>query len=43
MKIVLMGDFNEEYGADPEGMIEIATICSLVDVFSPPARYLPVC
>jgi endonuclease/exonuclease/phosphatase family metal-dependent hydrolase len=33
MKIVLMGDFNEEYGADPEGMIEIATVCSLVDVF----------
>jgi hypothetical protein len=28
-----MGDFNEEYGADPEGMIEIATVCSLVDVF----------
>jgi hypothetical protein len=32
-EIVLMGVFNEEYGADPEGMIEIATVCSLVDVF----------
>jgi hypothetical protein len=32
-EIVLMGDFNEEYFADPEGMIEIATVCSLADIF----------
>jgi endonuclease/exonuclease/phosphatase family metal-dependent hydrolase len=32
-EIVLMGDLNEEYGADPEGMIEISTVCSLVDIF----------
>jgi endonuclease/exonuclease/phosphatase family metal-dependent hydrolase len=32
-EIILMGDFNEEYGADPEGMIEIARFCSLVDIF----------
>jgi endonuclease/exonuclease/phosphatase family metal-dependent hydrolase len=30
--IVLMGDFNEEYGSDPDGMVHIATICNLQDV-----------
>jgi hypothetical protein len=27
-----MGDFNEEYGSDPDGMVHLATICNLQDV-----------
>ena len=31
--IILMGDFNEAYGADPSGLMHIASTCALVDVF----------
>jgi exonuclease III len=31
-EIILMGDFNEEYGSDSTGLSHIASTCSLVDV-----------
>ena len=43
--ILLTGDFNEEFGADPDGMAKLATTCQLVDIMSsrnsskPPATY----
>jgi hypothetical protein len=29
---ILMGDFNEVYGSDPDGLLHIANTCSLIDI-----------
>jgi hypothetical protein len=43
--ILLVGDFNEAFGSDVEGIIKLATTCGLLDLMSirhsstPPATY----
>ena len=43
--ILLLGDFNEQFGSDPEGMTKLAVTCKLIDLMSvrhsnaPPATY----
>ena len=44
-EILLLGDFNEPFGSDPEGMTKLAVTCDLIDLMSvrhstpPPATY----
>jgi exonuclease III len=44
-EVLLLGDFNEEFGSDPEGMTKVAVTCKLIDLMSsrhsttPPATY----
>jgi hypothetical protein len=47
--ILLLGDFNEVFGSDPEGMTKLAVTCKLLDLMSirhsstPPATYARGC
>lgn len=44
-KILLLGDFNEVFGSDPDGMTKVSATCHLLDLMSirhsttPPATY----
>ena len=44
-EVLLMGDFNEAFGSDPEGMTKVAVVCKLIDLMAsrhsttPPATY----
>lgn len=44
-EVLILGDFNEVFGVDPEGMIKLATQCGLKDIFAdrnssqPPTTY----
>ena len=44
-EVLLLGDFNEVFGSDPDGMTKLAVTCKLIDLMSfrhssaPPATY----
>ena len=33
-EVLLLGDFNEVFGSDPDGMTKLAVTCNLLDLMS---------